>query len=331
MLQVKSNSNDPFGVLSSTQGVVRKANHVKLDLSQIGIISNLIQKKLKKGLDESSYGLGLTGKYEEDVQLVFIQDVVNFCFWSEKNTEKWSVEWPEGNIISGGWYSLLAVFKRAQAENVPILDAKFLSNLTLREIKSFFRSANETEIPLIQNRLNNLIEAGGVLSKKFDGKFINLIEQAKFDAVYIVKLIYDNFPSFRDEAEYKGEKIYFLKKAQILTNDLSYITRNNKRLKIKNLDTLTAFADYKIPQMLRHFGVIKYSHDLSKKVNDYKIIPAFSSEELEIRSATIQGIDLIKRKLKKYTASQIDNALWLLSQDQTKVEKPYHRTYTIFY
>jgi len=331
MLKAGSDSNDPFEILKTTKDVLQKAKSIELLPSKINKISELVGEKLESNFDENEYGLGLTGDYETDVQLLVVEDTVNFCFWAEKNADKWKVEWPKGNVVLGGWYGLLAVFKRALAENLPILEAEFLANLTLKEVKNIFRSVNKTEIPLLQNRLNNLIETGEVLLKNFDGKFINLVEEAGFDGIEIVKLVYDSFPSFRDEAEYNGEKVYFLKRAQILANDLSYITKNGKRIEIKNLDKLTAFADYKIPQMLRHFGVVKYSKELAEKVDNYEIIPALSSEEIEIRAAMIQGVDLIKQNLKKYTASQIDNALWLLSQDQSGVEKPYHRTYTIYY
>ena len=43
---------------------------------------------------------------------------------------------------------------------------------------------------------------------------------------------------------------------------------------------------------------------------------------------TSQGV--IRQRLEAFTAAQIDNALWFLSQDQEGL-KPYHRTRTIDY
>jgi hypothetical protein len=232
MLETRFDNDDPFGILKSTKKVLQKAKYVELASSEINKISKLIKERLKDGLDEVDYGLGLTGDYEMDTQLVFVEDAVNFCFWAEKDAEKWKLEWPKGNIVSGGWYGLLAVFERARAENVHVLDSEFLSHLTLKDVKNIFRSVNKTEIPLLQNRLNNLVEAGIVLLKNFDGKFVNLVEEAKFDATEIVRLVYDNFPSFRDEAEYNDDIVYFLKRAQILANDVSYITKNEKKIEI---------------------------------------------------------------------------------------------------
>ena len=134
----------------------------------------------------------------------------------------------------------------------------------------------------------------------------------------------------RDGVTWDRKKIYFLKRAQICAQDFSYLSQKYKELKIKNINLLTAFADYKIPQMLRKFEVIVYGKNLAKKIDNYILIPQGGREEIEIRVVTIWSIELIRQRLKKYTASEIDNALWLVSQEQDGV-KPYHRTYSIYY
>jgi len=324
-------TEDPFKILSSTKRVLERAQFVEIDSKRVKELAKPIKGKLEKGLGEEEYGLGATGNFEKDTQLILVEDSVNFCFWAEKGKDKWQVEWPKGNIVAGGWYGLLACFKRAKAENIHILDAKYLSEITIDDVKRFFRSSSNSEIPLINKRRENLVETGKVLLKKYDGEFVNAIEELGFDAVNIIKLVVENFPSFRDIAKYEGEDVFFLKRAQILANDISYLSKNGKKVNIKNLDKLSAFADYKIPQMLRNAGILVYSDELAEKVDNYVLIPKDSREEVEIRAATIWGIELIRQEIPKFKASEIDNALWLLSQDQTKVSKPYHRTYTIYY
>ncbi len=329
-MNLDTDNPDPFDILSSTKNVLANSDGVTLNFQKIDEISKQVGGRLEKGL-EDAYGLGLTGNYEGDCQLVFLQDAVNFCFWAEENQEKWKIEYPKGNIISGGWFGLVVAFKRAREQGIPILEADYLINLNSEKTREVFKSATQAQIPLLESRLNNLIEAGTVLKDKFEGKFNTLLDESNFDALEIINLTLKHFPSFRDEANYKGKPVYFFKRAQILANDLSHIKKESKRLDIQKLDQLTAFADYKIPQMLRQFGAIEFAEKLAEKVDSYKLIPAACNEEIEIRAATIWGVELIKNKLKKYSSSQIDNALWLLSQDQTTVEKPYHRTYTIFY
>ncbi|RJO61414.1 hypothetical protein C4544_02760 [candidate division WS5 bacterium] len=324
-------TSDPLNILTSTKKVVDNSRYVKINYDKIPILAQSINKRLKQGLESPSDNFGTTGGYENDVQLIFVEDVVNFCFWEEKGKEKWFVEW-NGQQIRGGWYALKACFDRALKEGTPILNSNYLKNFGLAEAESFFRSSNGISIPMIMERIENLREAGDVLVKKYDGKFINLLEEASFDAIEVVQCLIKDFSSFRDIAEIDGEKIYFLKRAQILAFDLSYLDQSNPKRKIKNIDKLTAFADYKIPQMLRMSGVLEYSKELRKEVDDYSLILAGSRKEVEIRSAGIWGIELIRRELdNRYTAGEIDNALWLISQKESDNTKPYHRTYSIFY
>ena len=102
-----------------------------------------------------------------------------------------------------------------------------------------------------------------------------------------------------------------------------------------DLDQLTVSADYKIPQVLRKIGVLTYSPQLARMVDSLRIIPAHSREELEIRAATIQATEMmgeiLKMKIPDITSQKIDRMLWLIGQNKSKDDKPYHRTRTIAY
>ncbi len=329
-MELKIVKPDTFKILTSTKKIVENLKFITINEAQLDETTNKLLFKLDNGVYAAEMGVGITGNYENDVQLVFLEDVVNFCFWVEKDKPPWHVEYLHRNFLTGGWFSLLSCFQRALANNIPILDANFLSSLTLTKVKEIFKGESNIDIPLVEKRLENLKEAGQVLQSKYSGKFINALESTNYDALDLVKLVYDNFKSFQDKTILDGKEIYFLKRAQMFTQDLSYLTQNYKDKPIKNLQILTASADYKLPQMLRKYGAINYSEELSKQVDNYILIPAGSREEIEIRAVTIWCVELIRQKLEKFTAAEIDNALWLISQDQTNV-KPFHRTYTIFY
>lgn len=324
------NKEDPLNILSSTKVVVGKAKNVFIDETKLDSIVSIIENRLKKGLETPEDGFGAKMTFVNNVQHIFLQDVVNFCFWAEKDKPKWQIEYPIGSEVKGGAYAMIACFNRGLAEKIPMLDADYLCGLTLDQVRHFFRSNNGTDIPLLEKRLENLLEAGKVLNKNYQGRFVNAVEESKYDAVKLVEIIFQNFSSFRDVARYDGKDVYFLKRAQIAVNDISYLAKTADGKPLSNLASLTAFADYKLPQMLRQAGVLNYAPLLAQKVDDYILIASGSNEEIEIRAATIWAIELIRQKLQKYTAAEIDNALWLLSQDQTGL-KPYHRTYTIFY
>lgn len=319
-----------YNILKSAESVVKKARYVFLDKENLKIAAEKILKRWNHGLETQDISFGSTGNFEKDTQLVFVEDTVNFSFWSGAGEPKWCVEWPKGKIITGGWYALKACFDRGLKENPKILDADYLSSISLNDARDFFRGADNVEIPLLKERVENLRETGKVLLEKFHGKFINAVRVSNFDALKLVDIIVENFPSFRDASVLDGEEIFFLKRAQIVASDISYVLSNNS-FSLKNMEHLTVFADYKLPQILRMFGIIKYSAALAEKIDSFVELPHDSREEIEIRAVAIYTTELLRQKIEKMTAWEIDNTLWLMSQDIQDIAKPYHRTRTIYY
>jgi len=307
---------NPGSVLKYSKEVVSSAKFIKIDNSAVDKLAADLAKILKKPTDEV-LGIKTTGKIKDDIQQIFLIDSINFCFWAEKDKPKWVVEYPLGKRASGGWYSLTKVFERALDEKITILDVNYLLVLDMKKTKHLFRGINNTEIPLLKERVECLKDSAKVLKAKYSGQFSNVLKEAKNDAIKLIEIVCKDFKYFRDP---------FLKRAQILPKDLSYL----KGVQIKGLDNLTAFADYRLPQVLRHYGILTFEPKLAKKIDNYVLIKAGTREETEIRAATVWACELLKNKLKT-NAGNIDNGLWLLSQDLKSSMLPHHRTYTIFY
>jgi hypothetical protein len=101
-----------------------------------------------------------------------------------------------------------------------------------------------------------------------------------------------------------------------------------------DLGDLTCFADYKVPQVLRHFGVLEYSEPLRRRVDGWVELSPGEPAEVEIRAATVIAVERLREMLGKrgrqLRAVELDWILWDLSQDLYPV-RPYHRARTIFY
>ncbi len=315
---------DPLKVLASTKTIVENARFAVIDVSKIETVAGLIKKKLESGLAEPETSFGITGSYEKDVQLIFLENAVNFSFWPDYGRPKWQVS------VSGGWYSLVNCFVRAIKDGQPILDASYLAHLTIPAGRQIFKGDDGGEIPMLKARVINLREAGRVLNQRYDGQFANVLSEAEYDAVSIAKLLRRNLKSFRDSSVHKDSEVIFHKRAQICAFDLAAAVYKHCGKKLSRLDQLTAFADYRLPQILRAEGLIVYSPSLERTVDHSKLIASGSLRELEIRSATVWAVELLRQELKIYSAGEIDNALWLLSQGREDM-KPYHRTRTICY
>jgi hypothetical protein len=264
-------------------------------------------------------------------QWIFVLDVLNHCFWPEADSPLWQIYY--GNEALSGYWALAASLKRAMEEEIPIHQAKTLATLKRQTLVHIFRGSGE--IPLFDKRLANLRQAGQVLLDRFQGSFIQVLEESRGSALKLINLLAGEFPSFNDTAIYQGKSVYFFKRAQLLIQDLWSTFSGISWGRFGDLEQLTAFADYKLPQVLRHLGIIKYEPELTERIQSLASIAPGSPEEVEIRAATIWAVELFRRQLtkrgKKVSSAQLDNWLWNLGQDDTYRSLPYHRTRTIFY
>ena len=314
---------DPFNIRGSTAEVVKQAQFVTINETRLTEFGEKLNKAVIRNelSTEAQFG-----HLENTPQKVFLLDTANFCFWSKKGKPRWATEYPPGTITNG-WNALTACFDRALTENnIPLLDSQFLAEITLKQTQHIFRSHNSTQIPLLKERTVFLQEAGKILSQKFAGDFNNLVKQADYNAIKISRLIIEHFPSFKDIATVDGQQVSFFKRAQICSYDLSLLSQ----LQLTNLDQLTVFADYRLPQILRSHGVMHYEKPLANKIDNLKLIKPNSQEETEIRAATIWAGELLANRLKLIPAV-IDNAIWRLAAQNKHQMKPHHRTFTTNY
>jgi hypothetical protein len=207
--------------------------------------------------------------------------------------------------------------------------------LSANDLKSIWQG--NTVIPLFNERLEILRNLGRTVNVKFGGCFNQIVEQASWDAEQIVSILVQDFPSiFNDVAEYQGQMVAFYKRAQLVpVHLLEFYELGLLAQKVSNLEQLTAFADYKVPQSLRKFGILVYAEDLAHKVDKLKEIISGSDEELEIRANTIWAVELVTQALKEkfpdICAAKVDELIWLKGQIKSPTDKPYHRCRAIWY
>jgi hypothetical protein len=247
------------------------------------------------------------------------------------NSPRWEVTY-RNEILSGYW-ALAASLKRAMEQGLAIHRAETLASLDAPTLALIFRGGGT--IPLFHERLDNLREAGRILIERFQRSFLHVLEEARGSALGLVFLLAKNFPSFNDIALYQGGTIHFYKRAQLLALDLWSTFGGTSWGRFADLHELTAFADYKLPQVLRHLGIISYTSELAERIDSLTPLSAGSPEEVEIRAATVWSVEWLGRTLLERginaTSAQLDNWLWNLGQQEPYRKKPYHRTRTVFY
>lgn len=262
---------------------------------------------------------------EDEIDFNFLIGNQAFCYWS-KNPPKWTVEYKNKKL--DGWWAAIACFERALEKGVPILDGHYLKEITLKEAEELFDG--EPEIPLLRERFEMLKKIGEVLVKNYDSRFHNFLEQASKNSIALTEEIAESFPGFDDTSIYKGRKIYFYKKAQVVVKDLAYFLPD-----IVNIEDLPGTADYKIPAVLRKFGILVYNPELALRVDKREEIEEGSEMEIEIRANQLQAVQEIWKEIRlKYPEISpiiLHEILWIQSQEKGFLDKPYHLTRTIYY
>jgi hypothetical protein len=326
-------TDDRLGVLTGTAHAVREASLVQLDSDAIERLA--ARWASEPWLENSAFPeMHYFDGTERTLNWLLLLDALNFCFWAFPNEPRWRVEWRSETLE--GYNALAASLTRAMDEGQPLYDAAYLAALDEATLASILRPAPDaTPIPLFDERLANAREVGRVLLERYDGQFTNALEAAGRDAASLALLLARDFSSFADIAVWNGQPIPFLKRAQICAADIHTAFGGKELGTITGLDHLTAFADYKLPQLLRYQGVMAYAPELGAQVDGYQEVVAGSAPEVEIRAATIWAVELIRRALAERnvirSASEIDYRLWSESQTPTPDMRPYHRTRTIYY
>ncbi len=325
---------DQLGILSSTRTVVEQGEDVWINQDQIKLLSEQWIKAEKENTTARPAQWYEQYHFHDGtartVNWLLLLDALNFCFWAEKGQPRWSIDY-QGETLNGYWAEAAAL-TRAVEEGIPLWDAEYLSSLSTETMAHIFRGTQT--IPLLEQRATHAREVGQVLLERYDGQFAHAIEQVEKNAVKLVLLLAQDFSSFHDVALYRNHEVRFFKRAQICVADLYNAFGGKQWGEFTNIDQLTAFADYKLPQVLRHYHVLEYQSALAKHVDAQELLEPGSEEELEIRAATIWACEQLRRAMLQQgyvlTSSEIDQRLWLLGQHSDEM-RPYHRTRTIYY
>lgn len=158
------------GVIEDAEYIYDNSIDVALDMrgtkAAAASIWSLIQEKDYSTRDWSKHELHPKAKDASTVDVIFLTDLINFSFWSEIEAEKqrFAVEF-RGKRWMGYW-SLVAAIQRALAEGIPITSPKFWVNeaaCTDGVLRHVFRSATGEDMPLLEDRMYCIREAGYVL------------------------------------------------------------------------------------------------------------------------------------------------------------------------
>ena len=233
-------------VLEDAEFLYDNATDVAVDMRGTKLaaetIWSLVQEKDFSTRAWSQHELHPKAKDEGTVDFIFLMDLLNFSFWSDEK-DAFTVKYHDKRWT--GYWSLVACIQRALEEGIAITSPSFWideGNCSDDLLRHVFRSSTSVALPLLEERIQCIRNAGHVLESKFQGSFVNCIAQASGSAVSLVNLVVDNFPMFDDRHSFEGRSVCFHKRAQILVADIWACFEGASFGYFSDIDQITMFA-----------------------------------------------------------------------------------------
>ena len=301
---------------SSYEYVCNNSKNIKINYSKIDdMIEQIKNSSVDYWLDSNPYSL-MDLKTEEIINFLFIYHTIgDYCFWGDP---KWKIQTDLGTL--DGSYAIIYLILNRFKENNNF-------EMSFEEFKKLLKG--NVTIPLLEDRYQNLVKLNNFLKSRNMTSY-ELIKELNVDNE-LFDFIVSNFDFFEDKSNYDGKEILFYKRAQLFTSDILHVREKKEHINV-DYSHLIGYADYKIPQVMRCYGMIEFSDSLAEKIDSKIELEEGSLEEIEIRANTLKVINYIYEKLdKRYSRMNINDFIWLLGQDKSKMTKPYHRTLTKHY
>lgn len=255
---------------------------------------------------------------EEYVVYALLVNSVNYCYWYG-----WGDIRPNGSGAGMVAEMLIKEIEATKGYGCP----EDLYTVVLGKFKWAMRYAR---LPMHEERMRHLDEMGAARTM-FIRHIVSIIKNANCverdpnepddELSTLLNMLEQFFPGYVSDM--------FLKRASLFFIDLfrcrGAMGRNN--LFGTELVDLPVPADYHLPNILRHMGLLHYSQGLEMKIAHNELIPKGSRLEVEIRANTIK----ICRKLALITnvsAADVDSFIY---RQRHNVQTPFHLTITTDY
>jgi hypothetical protein len=319
-------------IRAACREVTEGARHLRLIEARVAeLAARLPPAPPQPGLDPAFHWLG---HGEGTAVFVLLLDAVNFG-------SGWSKELRKPAGLSTYFTTAAALKGWFEREGVPA--PARVAALRADELAAIFGQEAGATSPvrgLLELWARSLSELALLVELEHAGDWLGPVRAAEGHAARLVARL-GTLPSWHDVAAWGGRAVPLFKRAQITCADLHHASREAGAAdgawwgRWRDLPRLTAFADNVVPHVLRVEGVLEYAPELAARVDEGRALEPGSEEEVEIRAAGVQGVELLVAALKarggEATAMGVDQLLWQRGRSSTFKSRRSHRTKTSFY
>lgn len=311
-------------VLDACSWVVLGATHVRISDAALSALA----ESLLAAPDPPVWGEPhlVSADAETVAGWTLLLSALNFSFWQDE--PRWRV------LGYDGYMALAHALRRAHDSGERVASPVMWTTWSVEDLASVLRgdSAGAPSPPMLAERHAVAAELGRWLAAAHGGSALAALSTAPSAAAF-AQVLATTLRGFRDVAEYRGRRVPLLKRAQIAAHDCGAALGDRAPAGLRDRSGLTAFADYKVPQVLRAAGALVYAAPLANAVDARIELAPGSEEEVEMRAATVVAVSrlvaLLHARGRALDATQVDAMLWWRGQGMRS--QPYHRVRTIWY
>ena len=324
-----NNASEQLGSITHAQlwedvdAVARGARHVRLSEDRLDVLAQALASTTQEvpvpfWRDPDGHpGVMPESNDASLIQFVCVYMSCCFCIWRQGAS---GVEaWPcmvDGRDLWGA-EALAACHMRAIAEGVNVLDPTVLRQLDVSDMERVFRDerTGETTLQLLEERALKYREIGTVLTERYNGSFVTLLERAngylfRPDGQGLIQQLVRDFPCSYGDWPFAKLPMVAVKTLWERRDALLPSTPEFDRLtRFVDLERLEGAADYYIPFFLLRHGVLDVSPDLLRSLTSRSYLEPESEPERELRAYTLVAL----RKLQQRTAipmAALDSVCW---------------------
>lgn len=321
-------------VVESVKPVILNSKYVNTDLDQIVKVASWMAYETfpLRNETQDSY---TREEAEQFIKSTMLMSCINFAFTQFKTQVKYEVQ-DNGTVLSDS-EAVMHQLNSTIASGYDISDGEVMAEISLKDLEDIF--VGNIEMPLLKERVEILNEVGSKLLDSYDGSWVKFITSCPPNLYHngegLVEKLVTEFPRFNDVVNFEGNEVKFYKLAQLGYWGIYASLGRSEYFEIKDLDRMSAFADYIIPVALRLFRITKYVDELEDDINEGKEIPVSSQKEIEIRAHSIYATSLLTKEINKLRPSNksiiIPQLDWRLWKTYHATDWPHHLTKTIMY
>jgi hypothetical protein len=289
MIETTQLSDHP--IFRTLAPVIASARHVRLDEARIRDVASFMAYEELPWPDFRS-PLQPEANDADAMDFIFLTSTINFAFTDFEKHVMFKVDYAGAERSDSD--AMVACLKRAFDRGIPVLEGSYLAEIRKTDLEEIFRG--KSVMPMLDERLAIFHEVGRVLKDRYQGRFHKFVQGGSWrlyaEGKGVLERLLAEFPSFRDESDYRGQRVSFQKRAQLLFWNLHARFRDGGFFRLEDAEKLTAFADYIVPVALRLFRITSYTEELEAAINERRLLPVHGEEEVEIRAFTLWGMHL---------------------------------------